>query len=260
MPEFTHPVTGSFCWVEANLEDPEKGKGFYGELFGWTSTDMPMPIGTYSIQSIGGKHVCGLMKLPDQAKQMGAPPHWLNYVAVDDVAVATEKAKSLGGNVVVPPMQVGPGIMSLVADPTGGVLALWSAKESMGTFLWGEVNTLCWTELASTDVEKAKTFYTQLFGWKLESFPMGEIAYNVIKNGDQMIGGIMSQPPAMAGAPSTWSAYFAVADCDATAAKATKMGATVVVPPTDIPSVGRFSVIRDPQGAFFSIIKNAPQS
>ena len=54
--------------------------------------------------------------------------------------------------------------------------------------------------------------------------------------------------------PSHWMIYFSVADCDAAAAKATELGGSVKVPPTDIPPVGRFSVIQDPQGAVFSII------
>lgn len=259
MPEFAKPVVGNFCWVEANLEDPDKGKGFYGELFGWASQDMPMPQGSYAIMQLGGKHVAGVMKLPEQAKQMGAPPHWMSYVAVEDVASSTNRAKGLGATVLAGPMQVGPGTMSVISDPTGGVLALWATKESMGTFLWGETNTLCWTELTSTDSTRAVAFYTALFGWKTDSWPMGEITYTVLKNGEQMIGGIMPQPPMMKGAPSVWTSYFAVEDCDATAQRAGRMGATVLVPPTDIPDVGRFAVIQDPQGAVFSVIKNVPR-
>lgn len=258
MPEFAKPVTGNFCWVEAHVDDTDKAKGFYGELFGWASQEMPMPNGSYSMMHIDGKHVGGINKLAEEAKKMGAPPHWLNYVAVDDTPAATDKAKGLGATVLVPPMQVGPGTMSIIKDPTGGVLALWSTKQSMGTFLWGETNTLCWTELMSTNPDAATTFYSQLFGWKTEAWPMGEMSYTVLKNGDQMIGGIMGQPAMLKGAPSVWSAYFAVLDCDAVAAKAAKMGATIHMPPTDIPNVGRFAVILDKQGAALSVIAYKP--
>jgi uncharacterized protein len=259
MPEFAKPVTGNFCWVEANLEDLEKARGFYGELFGWAAQTMPMPQGEYSIFHLGGKHVAGLMKLADEAKKMGAPPHWLNYVAVDDTAAMTDKAKGLGAKVLLPPMQVGPGTMSLIQDPTGGVLALWNTKQSMGTFLWGESGSLCWTELHSTDVETARKFYTSLFGWATDVMPMGSFDYIVIKNGDQMIAGMMQQPKEMAGAPSMWGAYFSVPACDKTVEKATKMGGTVLVPPTDIPDTGRFATLQDPQGAVFSILQPAPR-
>jgi predicted enzyme related to lactoylglutathione lyase len=64
----------------------------------------------------------------------------------------------------------------------------------------------------------------------------------------------------MAGAPSRWTSYFAVTDCDATVKKAGQLGATVLVPATDIPQVGRFAAFADPQGAAFSVIKGEPAS
>lgn len=257
MPEFAKPVPGNFCWVEALLEDPDRGKGFYGELFGWASQAVPSPLGTYNMMHIGGKFVAGLGKLVEQAKKMGAPPHWLNHVAVTSAAEATEKAKGLGAKVLLAPHDVGPGTMAIIQDPTGGVLSLWATKEPMGAFLWGETNSLCWVELSTTDADAATKFYVGLFGWKAESMPMGDFNYTVLKNGEMMVGGLMPQQKAMAGAPSMWTSYFAVADCDATAKKAGQLGGTVMVPPMDIPNVGRFSVITDPQGAAFAVIKNA---
>jgi predicted enzyme related to lactoylglutathione lyase len=61
--------------------------------------------------------------------------------------------------------------------------------------------------------------------------------------------------PEYQGVPAHWGVYFAVDDCDATVEKAKGMGATSCVPPTDIPNVGRFAVIQDPQGAIFSVFK-----
>ena len=67
--------------------------------------------------------------------------------------------------------------------------------------------------------------------------------------------GMMPMTPQMGDAPPYWMPYFAVADCDATAAKATQLGGSSCVPPTDIPNVGRFAVLGDPQGAVFAIVK-----
>jgi predicted enzyme related to lactoylglutathione lyase len=79
--------------------------------------------------------------------------------------------------------------------------------------------------------------------------------YNVVMlPGGQGIGGIM-QTPSQAGAhPPAWGVYITVADTDATVARATDLGAKVVVPPEDIPNVGRFAWLRDPQGAVFAVI------
>jgi hypothetical protein len=260
MPEFTKPVPGNVCWAEALLEDPDRGKGFYGELFGWASQSVPSPLGTYNMMHIGGKFVAGVGKLAAEAKKMGFQSHWLNHVAVTDAAEMTEKAKRLGAEVLLAPHDVGPGMMAIIQDPTGAVLALWAAKKPMGTFLWAETNALCWVELSTTDVDAATSFYVDLFGWKAEPMDMGDFTYTILKNGDLSLGGLMQQFKEMAGAPSRWTSYFAVTDCDATVKKAGQLGATVLVPATDIPQVGRFAAFADPQGAAFSVIKGEPAS
>lgn len=111
-----------------------------------------------------------------------------------------------------------------------------------------------WNELLTTDVEAAKQFYTQLLGWTTEDNPIPGMTYSVIKNGQAGIGGIMKIPQEAAGMPPSWGAYVTVADVDATARQAQALGATILMPPTDIPQVGRFCTFRDPQGAMLSII------
>ena len=116
-----------------------------------------------------------------------------------------------------------------------------------------------WTELMCPDPKAATEFYGRLFGWKFEPMDMGEQGtYHVVKIGDQGIGGIMAPPPQAAGAPTTWGTYVTVADVDATARKCTELGGTVCMPPTDIPKVGRFTVLQDPQGATLMAITYDP--
>ncbi len=111
-----------------------------------------------------------------------------------------------------------------------------------------------WCELMTTDVEAAKEFYTELFGWTAEAVTIDGMQYNLIKVEGTEIGGIMALPAQAQGAPPCWGTYVTVDDVDATAGKAQELGASVIVPLTDIPEVGRFCVIRDPQGAVISII------
>jgi predicted enzyme related to lactoylglutathione lyase len=111
-----------------------------------------------------------------------------------------------------------------------------------------------WCELLTTDVDAAKRFYGTLFGWTLEDVNMTGTTYTLVKTGEQGIGGIMQTPPQAAGAPPHWGAYVTVDDVDATAGKAVELGAKICVPPTDIPNVGRFCVLQDPQGAAISVI------
>ena len=111
-----------------------------------------------------------------------------------------------------------------------------------------------WFELTTTDPEAAKNFYTQLFGWTTEDMPMENMAYTILKVGEEGVGGIMQTPPQAEGLPPNWGVFVTVDDVDATAKKAEELGANILVPPTDIPNVGRFFVLQDPQGAVISAI------
>ena len=87
--------------------------------------------------------------------------------------------------------------------------------------------------------------------------PMGDMNYTVVKVGEEGLGGIMSRPPQAEGTPPNWGVYVTVDDVDATVRKAEELGGKILVPPTDIPTVGRFCVLQDPQGAVISAITYA---
>jgi len=112
-----------------------------------------------------------------------------------------------------------------------------------------------WNELLTQDVAGAGAFYTKLFGWQMErsSASLPGMDYMIFKSGDTMVGGMMKtmQP----NAPSSWLTYVTVADCDASVKQATGLGGKVCVGPMDIPTVGRFAVLQDPQGASFGVFQ-----
>ena len=111
-----------------------------------------------------------------------------------------------------------------------------------------------WCELMTTDVDAAKAFYTKLFGWDTEAMQVPGMIYTVVKAAGKGIGGIMSIPTEAQGMRPHWGSYVTVDDVDATARTAAELGARLLVPPQDIPNVGRFCVIQDPQGAVISAI------
>jgi Predicted enzyme related to lactoylglutathione lyase len=117
-----------------------------------------------------------------------------------------------------------------------------------------------WCELLTTDVAEAKRFYSKLFGWTLESAPMPGMEYTLVKYGGEQMGGIMTMPPGCEGMPPSWGIYVTVADVDATAKLTVEMGGKVLVPPQDIPQVGRFCVLQDPQGATIKAITYVQQA
>ena len=111
-----------------------------------------------------------------------------------------------------------------------------------------------WCELVTTDAKAANDFYSRLLGWSTEDMPMEGMTYTILKVGEEGVGGVMSTPPGAEGTPPHWGVYVTVDDVDATARKAEELGAKTIVPPTDIPDVGRFYMFQDPQGAVLSVI------
>jgi len=173
------------------------------------------------------------------------------------VAVVTEKISRLGGTVLKGPFDVmSAGEMSTVQDPTGAAFALWQPIEHVGADHINVPGGLCWNELATRDVKQASEFYTQLFDWRAEDIASAMGPYTIFNNGDRpasgMVGMAEEWPDSI---PSHWMVYFAVDDCDQSAQKVVQLGGQQLVEPTDIPDVGRFAVVQDPQGAVFSIIK-----
>ena len=112
-----------------------------------------------------------------------------------------------------------------------------------------------WFDLMTKDPEGAKAFYTSLLGWTTQPFGGDDSGYTMWNNGEIGVGGFMQLPPEAeaAGAPSHWIAYIATPDTDGSVARAVELGATVQVPPQDIPEAGRFAILRDPQGAHFAL-------
>jgi predicted enzyme related to lactoylglutathione lyase len=259
MPETAIHAPGKFCWMEIATTDKEAAKKFYSELIGWEMKDTPAgDIGTYTMMNLGGKEVGGLYQLNQEQLSQNVPPHWLNYVLVEDADKVTNQAESLGAQILVGPMDVmDVGRMSVLKDPQGAVFAVWQAKTHQGSGAPSGPGTSCWVELATSDTDAAGKFYSGLFGWKLDAQQMGDMTYTMFKQGEVSVGGMMALTPEMGEAPPNWLTYIAVEDCDATVAKAESIGGKVCAPPMDIPNMGRFSVLADPTGAVFAVFQFA---
>jgi len=248
---------GTFCWVELATSDDEAAKSFYTQLFGWTFEDHPMgPDMVYTMLRREGKDVGALYKLMSDQVAQGVPPNWLSYVSVTSADESTAKAKDAGATILKEPFDVMTvGRMSVIQDPTGAVFALWQAGDHKGAGIYNVPGSLCWNELMTTDTAKDKEFYTKLFAWGANTQNFGDFEYTMFQNGERGAGGMLQITPEMGPIPSNWLVYFAVDDCDAKVQKATELGAKVCKPADDIPGVGRFAILTDPQGAAFAMIK-----
>jgi len=257
MPEKTRHQPGAFCWIEAATTDARSARTFYESLFGWTSEDFPTgPESSYTILRLRGRDIGGLYQLDEARKARGVVPHWLTYVAVASADESAEKARSMGATVLQPPFDAQEfGRMAVVQDPQGAVFAIWQAKKHPGAGLVNETGTWGWCELATSDEEAARRFYTKLFGWGAKVGSAGPMTYTEWQLGGTSIGGCLKLDPSWGPVPAHWLVYFMVDDCDAAVAKTKSLGGSVTVPPQDVPNVGRFSVLADPAGAAFAVIR-----
>ena len=257
MAERTNYAPGTPSWVDIGT-DVEPAKRFYSSLFNWSTEDAGPPelTGGYGFFQKDGKMIAGYG--PQQGE---GPPYWSTYVSVADADQTAKEVESAGGTVIMAPMDVmAAGRMAVFQDPQGAFISAWQAGEHIGAQLVNEPGALCWNELNSRDVKGAKDFYRSAFGWDPVTHADGPMPYTEFQLNGQSIAGLMDMPPMVpAEVPSYWLVYFAVADTDATVAKAEELGGTVRMPPMDLP-VGRLSVLVDPQGATFAVIRIAEQT
>jgi hypothetical protein len=250
-----------FVWHDLMAADVEGAKRFYGELFGWRferGKDGP-----YEHISAGEQMIGGMMKL-DPAH--GAPPHWIGYISVDDVDASLAAVTRHGGRIYVPKQDLPTvGQFAVASDPHGAVFSPFrSAHPDSESNARPGPYTFCWDELWSTDPDGAAKFYATVFGWGAEHMEMpGFGRYTLFKRtgikddkgADKSAGGLMKTPP---GVPHPfWLVYVAVPDADAAVEKAKKLGATITSPAMDIPNVGRFATLLDPQHAGIAVLAPA---
>lgn len=117
-----------------------------------------------------------------------------------------------------------------------------------------EHGVFSWNELMTTDVPAAKEFYRKALGWELQDMNHHGMAYTFAKKGTRDVAGIMGMPEDTQGMPPSWGSYVTVDDVDARVARVESLGGKLCMAPRDIPDVGRFAVIADPQGAMLAMI------
>jgi uncharacterized protein len=249
---------GGFVWYELMTTDTTAAKDFYGKVVGWGAQDASMPDMPYTIFTTGGSQVGGMLPQPDGAKNMGAPPAWLGYVAVDDVDASAAKVKSLGGNVHMPPRDIPDvGRFAVVADPQKAMFTLFKSskpQQDQGVD-FGAPGGVGWHELYTTDREKAFAFYNALFGWqKDQAMDMGEGVgiYQLFSHDGRQVGGMFNKPAEI---PATfWLYYFVVGNIDTGIDRVTKGGGNVLMGPMEVPGGKSIIQASDPQGAMFALI------
>jgi predicted enzyme related to lactoylglutathione lyase len=256
MPERDGYAAGTPSWVDLTTPDVDGAKAFYTELFGWTVEDAgdPEQTGGYAMFHDNGRRVAGVGPVMGE----GQPTYWSTYFATDDVDALSARVKHAGGNVLVEPMDVmDAGRMAIYAHPSAGMFGAWQAGSHTGAQLVNEPVSLAWNSLMTRDPDAATSFLEAIFvGMRAESQNFGGGPYTIRMVGESGIAGVTPMPPGVPDeAPAFWNVSFAVADADATVARAEELGGSVIMPAMDMEGVGRVAGLADPYGAAFSIAK-----
>jgi predicted enzyme related to lactoylglutathione lyase len=249
---------GTPCWIDLMVTDPDAAKQFYSALFGWDIQDSPPEAGGYAMCMMNGRPVTAISPKPQDNP---FPNVWCTYLASDDLDATVAKAKEAGGQFMMEPMDVmTAGRLAFGMDPTGAPYGIWQAGDHLGVGIYNEPGTLIWNELMTRDYDGAKAFYGNVFGYTYQEIGEG-FTYSTVKRAEDgaVVGGLGAfDASTPAEVPPSWTIYFLVEDCDASVAKAAKLGADVVRQPFDTP-FGRMAALTGAQGEAFSLIQPPPQ-
>ncbi|GEJ56545.1 VOC family protein [Anaeromyxobacter diazotrophicus] len=246
---------GLFVWYEHLTKDVAAAIAFYSDVVGWKTQPFGEGGHDYTMWVGSQGPLGGVMELPAEAAKMGARPHWMAHVQVDDVDAAAKLAKKLGGKVWKEPEDIPTvGRFAVLADPQGPVFSVFKPSGPMSLHDPAKDGEFCWNELLTSDSAAAARFYGELLGWKiLEEMDMGPMGtYRIFGVGDRRLGGMMTTPKG-APPPPMWLYYASTSDLDAAIGRATRKGGKVMNGPMDVPGGGRIAQLMDPQGAAFAL-------
>ncbi|MEM6454404.1 MAG: VOC family protein [Acidobacteriota bacterium] len=253
------PTPGTFCWHDLACDNVDAATDFYSALLGWTREDDPKVEDVYARLFHNGAGFGGAFARTPETMPRAA---WTPYLAVESVETAMAAAPEHGGAVMFGPIDLpgeNRGRIAYLQTPSGTPVGIFEAgPEGEGAPPQPGRHAFTWYELNTRKKDEDLAFFDGLFDWSFNHKSIGPAAgYVEFGLPDQeTIGGLMPMEGEMWGElPSHWMLYVQVDAVDDAAARATELGGTICVPPTDIPPVGRFSVIDDPGGATFSIIQ-----
>jgi len=245
---------GRFIWHELLTSDPDAAIPFYERVIGWTMMPWDQDP-SYRMFAWNDVPMAGLMRLPEEARAGGAPPHWLSYVSVRDLDATVAEAVRLGAMTYVDAMDIpSVGRIAVLGDPQRAVFGLYEPAAGHGTDEIG-LGDFSWHELAADDWKSAWEFYRALFGWEYDAqFDMGPMGiYWMFRRpgSTRVLGGMFDRPPEVPVAH--WLPYIHVPSAHEAAKLVSATGGTVLNGPMEVPGGDYVAQFQDPQGAVIAV-------
>lgn len=244
-------------WFELMTSDAEKARAFYQQVLNWTYDINGPEYGYYALALADGAPAAGVGQLRPEDQM---PPAWTVYFGVTSAEDTASRITEAGGQVMVPPMDVGDvGRMAVCQDPTGAVFGLWQPMTHPGAMILNEPGAMAWSEVNTRDAAAAAAFYCKVFGLRDELMEIQGAPYHMLQTAEGPACGVLQMDAQWGEMPPHWMAYFAVDDADKAKGRVEAAGGSVPFGPFDSP-YGRIIVVTDPQGAAVSLIALAPEA
>jgi uncharacterized protein len=252
-------MPNSFFWYDVMTTDLGAAETFYRSVVGWGAQDTGSTP-AYTLFTVDGRGVAGLMAIPEDARKAGVPPAWMGYIHVDDVDDMAARITREGGKLHKGPIDV-PGIIrfAVVSDPQGAgfIIAKPMPATNPPPLAAGTPGTVGWHELYADEWKSAFSFYEKLFGWtKADAVDMGAMGvYQLFAAGGVPVGGMMTKPSQVP--HPYWGYYINVPAIDAAVERVTAAGGAVINGPMQVPGGQWIVQAIDPQGAGFALVAPA---
>ena len=218
-----------------------------------------MGIGTYSMAMVNDVATAAIYELGPHQIRTPAKANWNVYVSVDDIDATLDHVRQRGDVILAEAADVDrAGRVAVVQDPTGCHTTLWQPGEFQGSLIRAEPGALTWSEHVSTDLKQSVRFYEEVLGVATVTAPQGNLnEYTMWIVDDIPVAGMFQWPDEMIanGVPSMWFVYFQVPDLDRVVDYVHANGGKAMASEPAVNDVGRFIVLRDPQGADFCVIE-----
>jgi predicted enzyme related to lactoylglutathione lyase len=245
---------GFFVWHDLMTSDAGIAVPFYRDLLGWVPEEREMGDMSYTMLKAGDTYIGGVGPSDNQR------PHWVSYISVDDIDAACTTISGRGGRILQEPFTVeGVGKMAYAADPNGAVFSPFQDTTGFKPEVPQGVQppgAVAWHEVTTPDQKATDEFYAAIFGWGTQIWPMGDYEYHGLTVGDAPVAGVFKAPD---GVPAAWTIYFeAPGTIQQAVDDVRRLGGRVLQEIFTVEGTGDITVVADPAGAVFGIMKSLP--
>lgn len=239
---------GQIVWHDLITPNPNQAMDFYADLFGWTFKSLGTDDMAYHVIYNGDQAIGGIIPLNVSTHPAG---EWLSAVSVPDVDKAVAYNNQKGGKTLFKPSDFkGRGRSALVQDPQGAYIS-FIRSESGDPAFQVEDNSWLWNELWTNNIEASLKYYKGIAPYASEEVNDEKVPYFMLTSGNQKLCGVMKNP--VEKMRSAWLPYIKVSNVESISAKATSLGAELMLEPQDKIRDGSVAIIQDPNGAPFAV-------